>query len=281
MNTTPTAATSAPGGRITANGVDMYYEVHGQGEPLVLLHGALVGIGSCFGALLPELARERRVIAVEMQAHGRTPDIDRPLRVEHLAEDIAALVEGLGLGEVDVLGYSMGAAVAFQLALTRPRLVRRLVLVSVSFRADGMYPEVAAGIGELSPQDLEGTPFHEEYVAVAPDPGGWAALVERVKEMDAPGNIPEWTPEQVSSVAAPTLLALGDSDIVRPEHAAAMFRLLGGGVPGDLTGLPAARLAVLPGTTHIGAMEREEYLAPMVAEFLAAGAGDAEGADPS
>ncbi|MDA2804082.1 alpha/beta fold hydrolase [Nocardiopsis suaedae] len=280
MNATPSTDTSA-GGRITANGVDMYYEVHGQGEPLVLLHGALVGIGSCFGALLPELARDRRVIAVEMQAHGRTPDVDRPLRVEHLAEDVAALVEGLGLGEADVLGYSLGGAVAFQLALTRPELVRRLVLVSVSFRAEGMYPEVAAGIGELTPQDLEGTPFHEEYVAVAPDPGGWAGLVERVKEMDAPGNAPEWTPEQVSSLAAPTLLVVGDSDIVRPEHAAAMFRLLGGGVPGDLTGLPAARLAVLPGTTHIGVMGREEYLAPMVAEFLAAGADAAEGAGPS
>ncbi|WP_017555864.1 alpha/beta fold hydrolase [Nocardiopsis baichengensis] len=268
MTTTPSPEAPAPGGRVTANGVDMYYEVHGQGDPLVLLHGALTGIGSGFGALLPELARQRRVIAVEMQAHGRTPDIDRPLRVEHLARDIAALIGELGLGRVDVLGYSMGAGVALQLALDRPGLVRRLVLVSMAFHSEGMYPEVVQGIEHLSPQDLEGTPFHEEYTALAPDPGGWAALVERVKDMDAPGNAPEWTRGQVRSVAAPVLLVTGDADIVRPEHAAEMFRLLGGGVPGDLAGLPDARLAVLPGTTHTGAVHRERYLAPMVAEFL-------------
>jgi len=254
------------GGRVSVNGVDMYYEVHGAGDPLVLLHGALSGIGTSFGVLLPALARRRRVIAVELQGHGRTPDTDRPLDAEAMACDVAGLLREVVGGPADVLGYSMGGSVAMERAAAEPGLVRSLVLVSVGFSPEGLYPEVLGGIGEMAAEDMAGSPFYEEYMRTAPDPQGWAGLFAKVQAMDA--DIRTWSPEELRAIAAPVLLAVGDSDIVRPEHAAQLFRFFGGGVPGDLTGLPAARLAVLPGTTHITAVHRDDLLVPMVEEFL-------------
>jgi pimeloyl-ACP methyl ester carboxylesterase len=246
----------------------MYYEEHGTvgGRPLVLVHGALSGIGTSFGAVLPLLACSRRVIAVELQAHGRTTDADRPLTVEGCAADVAGLLDHLGVDVADVFGWSMGAAVALRLGTHHAARVGRLVLASVSFHVGGLHPGLLAGIQDLQPEHLHGSEFHEEYLRTAPDPAGWATLVAKVKRLDA--DLPEWTAEQIRAVAAPTMLVLGDADIVRPEHAVEMFRLLGGGVAGDLAGLPSCRLAVLPGTTHTAIPQRAEWLAPMVDEFL-------------
>ncbi|GIE49217.1 oxidoreductase [Amorphoplanes nipponensis] len=249
-------------------GMEIYHEDHGTagGRPVLLIHGALSGIGTSFGALLPLLARTRRVIAVELQAHGHTPDIDRPLTVEHCAADVLELLDRLGVATADVLGWSMGAAVALRLGTDHPGRVGRLVLASVSFHPGGLHPGLLDGIQDLRPEHLHGSEFHEEYLRTAPDPAGFPALVAKVKELDA--NLPVWTAAQIRTLAAPTLLVLGDADIVRPEHAVEMFRLLGGGVAGDLTGLPAARLAILPGTTHTAVPQRAAWLAPMVDEFL-------------
>ncbi len=250
------------------NDLTMYYEEHGPaaGRPLVLIHGALSGVGTSFGAVLPLLAAGRRVIAVELQAHGRTSDADRPLTVEGCAADVAGLLDRLGIEVADVFGWSMGAAVALRLGTDHPSRVGRLVLASVSFDTKGLHPGLLDGIQDLQPEHLHGSEFHEEYVRTAPDPAGWATLVAKVKRLDA--DLPEWTAEQIRAVAAPTMIVLGDADIVRPEHAVEMFRLLGGGVAGDLTGLPACRLAVLPGTTHTSLPQRARWLAPMIDEFL-------------
>lgn len=248
--------------------MEIYHEEHGAGEgrPLVLVHGALSGIGTSFGMILPLLARTRRVIAVELQAHGRTADIDRPLTVEAFAADVVELLDRLGVARVDVFGWSMGAAVALRLGTDHAGRVGRLVLASVSFDHAGLHPGLLDGIADLRPEHLHGSEFHEEYLRTAPDPAGWPRLVTKMKVLDA--NLPQWTPAQIRALAAPTMLVLADSDIVRPEHAVRMFRLLGGGVVGDLTGLPTCRLAVLPGTTHTTVPQRAGWLAPMIDEFL-------------
>ena len=253
-------------GYAPVNGLEMYYEVHGTGRPLVLLHGNLSTIEVDFGRILPALAKTRQVIAVEQQAHGHTADIDRPLRVQHWADDTAALLRHLGVERADFLGYSMGSAVAFQLAVDQPELVGKLVLCSFSYRRDGVHPGLLDGIQQLQPEHLAGTPFAESYARVAPRPLDWPVLIDKIKEMD--GSVSEWSAETLTALGNPTMLVIGDSDIVRPEHAVETFRLLGGGVAGDIAGLPSARLAILPGTTHITLVHRGEWLASMVEEFL-------------
>ena len=260
-------------GYAPVNGLKMYYEVHGEARegarPLLLLHGALSGIGTSFGQLLPGLADGRQVIATELQAHGRTGNTDRPLEMGQLADDAAALLAHLGVERADVLGYSLGAGVAMELASRRPELVGRLVVLSVSYSTAGLHPGVLDGIDMLTPANLAGTPFEAEYAQLAPNPGDWPALLEKVKDLDR--NLPEWPPERVAAITAPTLVVIGDSDIVRPEHAVEIFRLLGGGVAGDNVGLPASQLAILPGTTHITVPYQAALLLPMLTAFLGAG----------
>ncbi len=148
----------------------------------------------------------------------------------------------------------------------RPALVRKLVVISLAYRADGLYPELLEGEKKMKPGDLNGTPWQAEYARIAPNPEGWPALVEKVVRLDL--EFEGWPADAVRSIAAPALIVIGDADIVRPEHAVELLRLLGGGVPGDLAGLPRSRLAVLPGTTHVTMMERSDWIAPMVEEFL-------------
>ena len=206
------------------------------------------------------------MIAVEQQAHGHTADIDRPLSIQQWADDTAALLGHLGVGQADLFGYSSGSAVAFQLAVDRPELVGKLVLASFSYRLDGVHPGLLDNIDGLQPEHLAGTPFEQDYARVAPNPGDWPRLIEKITQMDA--DLPEWTADTLRGVTAPVMLVIGDSDIVRPEHTVEMFRLFGGGVPGDVAGLPRARLAVLPGPTPITLVQRADWLGSMVAEFL-------------
>lgn len=256
------------GNYASVNGLNMYYEIHGTGtgQPLVLLHGALSATETSFGKILPLLAQTRQVISVEQQAHGRTADIDRPLTMEQMAEDTAALLRKIGIESTDLFGYSMGAGIAFQIARKHPTLVRKLVVASLSYNADGMHPGMMEGMEGLKPEHLAGTPFEEEYFRLAPNRKDWPTLIEKVKQMDM--NFHGWQPEDVRAIQAPTLLMIGDSDIVRPEHAVEMFRLLGGGVAGDVVGLPKSRLAILPGTTHVTIAYRADWLASMINEFL-------------
>src|SRR5262249_22797944 len=222
--------------------------------------------GAGFGAVMPLLAKTRLVIAVELQAHGHTADIDRPLTIPQLAEDVVALLRHLGVETADLFGFSIGAAVAQQIAITYPGVVRKVGLASVSYRNDGLHPGILDGIDEMKPEDLVGSPFHAEYLETAPRPGDWPVLVAKVKDLDR--DFPQWPAEAIRSIEAPVLLVFGDSDLIRPEHAVEVFGLRGGGVAGDLAGLPRAQLAVVPGTTHIGLMRRADWLVPMVEAFL-------------
>jgi pimeloyl-ACP methyl ester carboxylesterase len=253
-------------GYAPVNGLQMWYERHGEGRPLVLLHGNLSTIGVDFGGIIPSLAKGRQVIGVEQQAHGHTADIDRPLSIQQWADDTAALLGHLGIERADLFGYSSGSTVALQLAIEQPQLVGKLVLASASYRLDGLHPGLMDNIQGLKPEHLAGTPFEQDYAKVAPNPGDWPKLIEKITRMDA--DLPEWTADDIRNLAAPTMLIIGDSDIVKPEHAVEMFRLLGGGVIGDLAGLPRSRLAVLPGTTHVTLVQRADWLASMVGEFL-------------
>ena len=252
------------------NGLEMYYEIHGAGEPLVVLHGAYMTIDA-MGELVPELARTRQVIAVELQGHGRTADIDRPLSYEQMADDTAALLRHLGIERADVFGYSMGGAAALQVAIRHPEAVRRLVVASASFTSDGMHPEMLEMIPTITPEVFAGTPIEEEYLRIAPNPDDFPTLVAKLKRLDMEPFA--WPAEDILGIAAPTLLIVGDSDVVRLEHAVELFRLLGGGAMGDLAGLSEHRLAVLPGTTHFippgsGVLDRADWLLAMVSAFL-------------
>jgi pimeloyl-ACP methyl ester carboxylesterase len=259
-------ATQAPRtGYAPVNGLRLYYEIHGSGQPLVVLHGSFMTI-ELMGKLIPDLARGRQVIAVEMQGHGHTADVERPFTYEQLADDTAALLRHLGVAQADVAGYSLGGGVALRLAMRHPALVRKLVIISASSSSAGMYPEVLAAIEHITPDLFTGTPWREAYERVAPHPEAFPSLVTKLVELDKTPY--EWPAEAVQAITAPTLIVVGDSDGTRPEHAIEMFRLRGGGVFGDLAGLPAAQLAILPGTTHLGLLDRADWLAAMISPFL-------------
>lgn len=255
------------GSYASVNGLKMYYEVHGTGQPLVLLHGAFSAIGTSFGALLPELAKTRQVIAFEMQAHGHTADIDRPLSLEQMADDTTAALRQLGIEKADFFGYSMGAGIALQIALRHPDWVRKLVLASATYTLSGIHPGLMEGLADMKPEMMFGSPWHEEYMRIAPHPEAFAALFAKKTEMDR--GIKDLPAEAIKAIKAPTLLIIGDSDIIRPEHAVEMFRLLGGGIPGDTpAGLPNSQLAVLPGTTHVTLVHRADLLLSIIPPFL-------------
>jgi pimeloyl-ACP methyl ester carboxylesterase len=215
---------------------------------------------------LPGLAAGRQIIAVDPQGHGRTADIDRPIRYESMADDCAALLDYLGIAQADVVGYSMGAGAGLRLAIQHPARVGRQVLASASFRSDGMYPEILEQIGTITPEMFAGTPYAEAYTAVAPRPEEFPRLVEKLKDLDAQPF--DWTAE-MPAVQAPTLLIFGDADIVTPEHAVEMLRALGGGITGAMfDGSPTAQLAILPNTAHQGVSMRIELLLAVIPPFL-------------
>jgi len=245
----------------------MYYEIHGTGQPLVLIHGAFSGIGTSFGALLPGLSRTRQVIAFELQAHGRTADIDRPLSIELMADDVAAAIRHLGFEQADIFGYSMGSNVALHAVIRHPDVVRKLVLASVTYKLSGVHPGLMEGLAEMKPEMMFGSPWHEEYMRIAPHPEDFATLFAKKTQMDR--ELKDLPAETIQAIQAPTLLILGDSDLVRPEHAVEMFRLLGGGIFGDTpAGLPKSQLAILPGTSHVTVADRADLLLVMIPAFL-------------
>jgi pimeloyl-ACP methyl ester carboxylesterase len=261
METTPQT------GYAPVNGLEMYYEIHGSGEPLVLLHGSFGAI-DLWGSILTTLAEHHQIIAVEFQGHGHTADIiDRPLGYEQLADDVAALLAHLGIAQADVVGYSMGATTGLQVAIRHPQLVRKLVTISPNYRSDGYYPELLAGLSMLTLDIFAGTPEEAAYLRHAPRPEDFPVLVEKLKVLPQDFAFPE---EDVAAIAAPTLVVVGDADVVRPEHAVALFRLLGGGVPGGLVALPSSQLAILPGTTHATiVLEPTDPLLAAIEPFLA------------
>ncbi len=254
-------------GYVSVNGLEMYYEIHGEGQPVVLLHGAFSAIGTSFGGLIPQLARTRQVVAFELQAHGHTADIDRPMSLEFMADDTAAAIQALDIQPADILGYSMGAGVALHTAIRHPEVLRKLILASVTYTMEGIQPGLMENLGSMKPEMMHGSPWHEEYMRIAPHPEDFNKLFAKKTQMDQ--QIKDIQSETIQAIKAPTLLIIGDSDLVRPEHAVEMFRLLGGGVFGDTpAGLPNSQLAILPGTSHVTVVNRTELLVPMINSFL-------------
>jgi len=239
-------------GYAPVNGLKLYYEIHGAGEPLILLHGG-VGATEMFDPILPVLAKTRRVIAADLQAHGRTADIGRPLSIEAMADDVAALIKHLGIQKADVMGYSLGGAVALRTAIQHPEAVRKLVLVSAAFKHDGWYPEIVAGMSQMgaaAAEPMKQTPMYPLYARIAPRPDDWPVLLTKLGELLRKDY--DWSKE-VASIKAPTLLVFGDADAVRTAHAVQFFELLGGGrkdAGWDGSGMSNSRLAILPGLTH-------------------------------
>jgi len=253
-------------GYARVNGLRMYYEVHGRGEPVVLLHGAFMSITNNWEGWIGELSKTRKVIAVEMQGHGRTADIPRELSSEALADDVAALLRHLGLPRADLIGYSMGGGVAMQVAVRHPEQVRRVVIISSTFRRDGMVQEARDAMPKLTAEVFKGSPIEAEYRRLSPTPDQFAQFVERMVAADFRRK--ELTADQLRSTTAPMFFIHGDADGIRLQHIAEMFRLKGGEIHGDLGPRSASRLAILPNTTHVTLMQRMDTIVPMVNDFL-------------
>jgi pimeloyl-ACP methyl ester carboxylesterase len=262
--------TVAKSGYAPVNGLSMYYELHGEGQPLLLLHGAYMTI-DLMGPIVPGLAESHRVIAVEQQGHGRTADVDRPITYEQMADDAAALLDHLGVESADIVGYSLGGGVALQLGIRHPAMVRKMVVASASYTSDGMHEALLEMLPSTTPEMFAGSPIEEAYLRLAPNPADFPALVHKLTQLDSTPF--SWSPDEIRGLVAPTLVIVGDSDAVRLEHAVDLFGLLGGGVMGDLVGLPKSQLAVLPATTHFmpsgfGLLDRADWLLAMIPPFL-------------
>jgi pimeloyl-ACP methyl ester carboxylesterase len=253
------------GRRVNVNGMQMYYEVSGDGDPLIVLHGAYMNIPS-MGAIIPKLAETHKVYALELQGHGRTTDIDRPITYPNLADDVAAFMDAVGLEKADVFGYSMGAAAGLQLAIRHPEKVNKLVAASGAYDAEGWQPEFKAFIPKMKVEMFVDMPFAEEYRRLAPDVEGFPALVEKLIALE---HEPMAWEKDVRAMKTPVLIITGDADVATLEHSVAMFRLLGGGVMGDMgKPLPASRLAVMPATSHTAIINQPDLLHAFIEPFL-------------
>src|SRR5687768_5075720 len=261
-----TALVEAQGGkRVKVNGMQMYYEVSGTGDPLVVLHGAYMNIPE-MGAIIPRLATTHRVYAVELQGHGRTTDINRPITYQNLADDVATFMDSVGLVNADVFGYSMGGQVALQLAIRHPAKVRKAVAASVAYDLRGWQPVYTELIPTMTVEMIVGMPFAAEYRKLAPNPNGFPELARKLIALE---KEPMAWEADVKKIRTPILIIAGDADVATLEHSIAMFRLLGGGVMGDMgKPLPASRLAVLPATSHTAVIAQIDLLHGVIEPFL-------------
>lgn len=266
-NGTTSVATNHPddSGYAEVNGLKMYYEVYGQGKPIVLIHGSFMNIPLNWSNIIPLLADDRKVIVSEMQGHGRTKDIPREFSYEGMADDVSDLLKFLKTDSADIVGYSMGGGVAFQLAVRHPEQVRRLVILSGTYSHDGWWPEVEESFASFTAEMFEGTPIQEQYESFGNDPSLFPAYIKKVMSVDVKPY--DWT-EEVKAIRSPIFMVIGDADGVRYEHALELYRAKGGGKMGDISGVPQSRLAILPGTTHIGIIQRTDWLIPMIKDFL-------------
>jgi pimeloyl-ACP methyl ester carboxylesterase len=253
-------------GYAPVNGLKMYYEVHGSGEPVVLLHGAFMTITNNWTGWIGELSKTRKVIAVEMQGHGRTADIPRDITDENLADDVAALLEQLKIPRADLIGYSMGGAVAMQCAIRHPDKVKKVVVISSMFRRDGMVKEALDAFPKLTADAFKGSPIETEYKKLSPTPDEFPNFVKRILATASKGH--DFGADKLKATTAPMFFIHGAADGVRLDHIAEMFRLKGGETHGDLGPRAASRLAIIPNATHVTLMERMPIIVPMVNDFL-------------
>ncbi|HVI46095.1 MAG TPA: alpha/beta hydrolase [Chitinophaga sp.] len=251
---------------VNVNGLSMYYEVYGDGKPLILLPGAVSGICTAFGSLIPLLATDRKVIALEFQGYGHTADIpDRPLSYEQFADDVIALLSILNIKHADFFGYSTGAGVALQIAMRQPALVSKLILASVTYTSRGRHPDLSKLETLLTVDGLKGTPYEAEYLRTAPRPQDWAMHLAKVTTFNQ--QLQDWPADDIQRIKVPVLIIAGDADIVQPGHVVELHRLLGGGGIGELSMSPS-QLAILPGTMHTALTQKTDLLMAMIPGFL-------------
>lgn len=251
-------------GYVAVGDLKMYYEIHGQGQPLLLLHGGLMDL-SFWGTTLTELAKTHQVIAFDMEGHGRTADLDRPLTWEQITDDVAAATRNLGYQKVDVMGYSLGGVVALRMGMKYPEQVNKLVVVSGIYSADGYYPLLKQHWPTA--EQLAGSEQEQEYVKVAPNPAHWTIFVEKVRAELI--HFKGWDDSEVRTIKAPTLILFGDNDAVLPEYEVHLFRLLGGDKAiGGIADPLRSQMAVLPNTTHFDICMKTDLLIPMINPFL-------------
>lgn len=256
----PVAETFVESGYAPVNGLEMYYEIYGEGQPLVLIHGGVLNIPLCFGAVIPELSRHRQCIAVELQAHGRTADIDRAMTLPDFAHDVVGLLDHLGLQQADLLTFSIGSLTGLQLLVDHPDRVRRAVLASVHTAHDGYHEEIT---NEAMWETSTKLPTEEEFGAMVSTfeqlaPAGSDIDTTFAKTNDLMATFTAWTPEQLGAIGSPVMLVYGDNDFVTPEHMHQTHERI-----------PGSQLALLPGATHNQVMQREELIVPLVEGFLA------------
>ena len=259
------AQAPAVGARVAINGMQVYYEVSGAGDPLIVLHGAYMNIPT-MGAIIPRLAATHKVYALEFQGHGRTTDIDRPITYPNLADDVAAFMDSVGLEKADVFGYSMGAIAGLQLTIRHPEKVNKLIAASGAYDLRGWQPAFTAVIPQMTVEMMLAMPFAEDYRKLAPNPDGFPALAAKLIQLE---KEPMAWEADVKALKTPVLIIAGDADVATLEHSVAMFRLLGGGVMGDMgKPLPASRLAVLPATSHTAVITQPDLLLAFIEPFL-------------
>lgn len=253
-------------GYASVNGLKMYYEIHGNGEPVVLLHGAFMAISGDWKDWVSELSKTRKVIAIEMQGHGRTADIKRDITAENLADDVAAMLDFLKIPSADIIGYSLGGGVAMQCAIRHPAKVRKVVSISAPFRRDGWVKEGQDALRNLTSEMFKDTPLEVEWKKLNPKPDGFPDFFNHIK---ATGLRPyDFGADKFKATKAPMFFIHGDADGVKLDHISEMFSLKGGGIYGDIQTRSESRLAILPDTTHVTLMNRMKTIVPMVDDFL-------------
>jgi len=253
-------------GYAPANGIKVYYEVYGKGEPIILLHGAFYTIGMNWGQLIPELSKTRKVIAIEMQGHGHTPFSERKLDITTLASDVEKVMDYLKIDRADVAGYSMGGSVAYQFAVQSPKRLRKLVIISSTYKTKGWLPEVNGAFKNFKPELFDNTPLKAGYDAVAPDKTKWRKFLRQMFDFShVPFNVGD---ARIAKIAAPVLIISGDNDGLDKIELMKTYQLLGGGVSADLGPMPKSQLAIVPAQGHVSLMMQTPTILNYLANFL-------------
>lgn len=253
-------------GYAPVNGIKMYYEVYGKGEPIILLHGAFYTINLNWSELIPELSKTRKVIAIEFQGHGHTPFSDRKLDIVTLARDVEGLMNYLKIDSADVAGYSMGGSVAYQFAIQSPERVRKLVIISSTYKTRGWLPVVNGGFDNFKPEFFDNTPLQTAYDSVAPDKSKWRAFIRQM--IDFAGEPFDCGDSNIARLPMPVLLISGDNDGLDKVELMKTYRLLGGGVSADLEPMPKSHLAIVPSQGHVSLMMQTQTLLNYLNGFL-------------
>ncbi|AYZ11551.1 alpha/beta hydrolase [Chryseobacterium arthrosphaerae] len=253
-------------GYAPVNGIKVYYEVYGEGRPVILLHGAFMTIDTNWGELIPELSKNRKVIAVELQGHGHSPYSDRKLSHTTLASDVAGVMDHLKVESADVVGYSFGGAIAYQFAIQSPKRLKNLVIISATYKSSGWIPEINSVFKTMKPALFENSPMHTAYNAVAPDKTKWTKFLEQM--IASAGTPYDMGDSNIAKITAPVLIIAGDNDGLDKTELAKTYKLLGGGIAADMAPMPKSQLAVVPGQSHVSLMMQTATILGYLNNFL-------------